>query len=993
MTNSKRRITYKNIRRIKDMNKNNPDSSEKSETEKGTQKTEKNQKTNDYEKKNTREEITKEDNLDLQNKSEKEIKEHEIKNNKTFSENIKNIINGKSTKIINILFILLLILIPVSLNIYLRVQPAFLPVTDDWAETTIYSNLQQQISQQVSKQYPLLPQQDRQKLVNQMFNNLLEEQNDQIQDQIKLLSESFKERLRNDEENITYLIAIDSYHYYRLARNEVNHGYPGDIILNESNKSESNKSNDSKLVSVDYLMHGGAPIFKKPIYYGHFSNLLDLLVSSLFNILVFIGFNVSVMQVSFFMPVILITLAVITAFFLGKRLGGNIAGFFISLIVAIHPFVLTRTVAGFSDTDPFNILFPIVIVWMFFEAARSKTVKKTIFFSILTSFMLWLYSLAWVYGSMLVILLGAIVAELIVTFFLGYVFKFKKSRRTSDSFKKEFKQGLIIAVTFIISMWFFSSFNLSNNEFNPLRMYNDILGTLGFTQIKDVATRTIWPNVYTTVAELNPGTFSDVINRNGGLFLFVLAILGLIFTFFIKKQDNTFTLKYGFVLLFWMIATSYATLKGIRFILLTAPVFSVCIGYAIAMIVNYLSKWFKDWFEINEIVVKLSLITLFLVVLLVLPNSLFSQSKAIAYAQVPSMNDGWFNALTSIRDNAEENAIITSWWDFGHWFKAIAERQVTFDGASQNSPVAHWVGRIFSTDSEEEAIGILRMLNCGSNYAYEIISKEKNNELESVGIVKEIISLPRDEAKEVLLKHFDEEKANEILNYTHCNPPESYVITSEDMVSKAGVWAHFGSWNFTKADMFFNVRRMNLSEGIKYLQENYDLSQLDAQKTYLEITSSESADDWVSPWPGYLSKEIDCNNENSTLSCLFMVSNTEGLRILIDLNEMEAYVNEKNSTNRPNALIYINDDDVLVKKDYTTEYSPVGFSVILKESNNNYQIVLSQPALDSSIFTRLFFLNGEGTKYFEFFDQETDLFGNRIYTWKINWDKYLEDHK
>src|SRR3989338_11276531 len=93
------------------------------------------------------------------------------------------------------------------------------------------------------------------------------------------------------------------------------------------------------------------------------------------------------------------------------------------------------------------------------------------------------------------------------------------------------------------------------------------------------------------------------------------------------------------------------------------------------------------------------------------------RSNSVANQDAPIINDAWHNSLISIRDNSNKTAIITSWWDFGHHFKALAERPVTFDGTTQGSPQAHWVGQILRTDDEELAVGILRMLDCGGNNA------------------------------------------------------------------------------------------------------------------------------------------------------------------------------------------------------------------------------------------------------------------------------------
>jgi dolichyl-diphosphooligosaccharide--protein glycosyltransferase len=85
----------------------------------------------------------------------------------------------------------------------------------------------------------------------------------------------------------------------------------------------------------------------------------------------------------------------------------------------------------------------------------------------------------------------------------------------------------------------------------------------------------------------------------------------------------------------------------------------------------------------------------------------------------PSVNDAWWDALSAIRDTAPRDAIVTAWWDYGHWIKYIAERRVTSDGGTLSSHVAHWIGRMLLAPTDREAIGLLRMLDCGSDVGPE----------------------------------------------------------------------------------------------------------------------------------------------------------------------------------------------------------------------------------------------------------------------------------
>ena len=97
-----------------------------------------------------------------------------------------------------------------------------------------------------------------------------------------------------------------------------------------------------------------------------------------------------------------------------------------------------------------------------------------------------------------------------------------------------------------------------------------------------------------------------------------------------------------------------------------------------------------------------------------------------------------------------------------------------------------------------------------------------------------------------------EEVANEVLKYSHCTPPEDYYITSEDMIGKAGVWSHFGSWDFNKASMYQEVKHLQENKATQILTEKYNLNDELANKYYYEIQNND-ADYWISPWPNYVS--------------------------------------------------------------------------------------------------------------------------------------------
>ena len=357
------------------------------------------------------------------------------------------------------------------------------------------------------------------------------------------------------------------------------------------------------------------------------------------------------------------------------------------------------------------------------------------------------------------------------------------------------------------------------------------------------------------------------------------------------------------------------------------------------------------------------------------------------------MDDSWYNSLKKIDYNSTQNAIINSWWDFGHWFKMIGNRAVTFDGTSQNSPQAHWIGNTLLTKDENIAIGILRMLDCGKNdFAHYVINNiSKYDGAKNIEILYEIIVLDRINAKKKLIQYgFTGEDADKLLEFTHCEPPEDYFITSEDMVGKSGVWAHFGSWDFNKALIYNTLKKKeyssNLEKSVEFMQNRFNYTREKAEGIYYEVQSiadSKEADSWIAPWPSYASNVNPCKKDNNdSISC--PLSDTQ---IKINLTTMEANIDTTQGIMHPNSLVYPTEESIVEKK----FDNGVGVSIVLIPTDDGYSRLLASPELAASMFTRLFYMEGHGLKHFEKFSDETGIFGERIIIWKVDWEGNQEN--
>jgi len=924
----------------------------------------------------------------------------------------------------NAWLIILLILIPMSFSVYVRAQSYNLPVTDDWAYNSVYNSIRNQVSNDVNKQYPNLPAQNKNELIEKQVAEVLESQKELVDNQVSLISQNLKSNFQDDTGQ-TYLGSIDPYYFYRDVVNLLEKGHYGDVIID----------------GVPYDDHMFAPIGRPA------ENNLILYLGLYYHKFMSLFTDNSVMKNFFFLPILMSVFAVIPAFFIAKKRVGYFGGFVAAMIVAVHSSFLGRTTAGATDTDPFNVTFPLFIAWFFLEAFESDNFKKQLIYLFLGGLFVGIYSFAWTgWWYIFDFLIGIILVYIFYAAIKGLVQK--KSLKTI--FNNNIKSPAIALILFITFSGLFVTLITSFNNFIQF-----FTGPLGFTIIKQAAHANLWPNVYTTVAELNPASISAVIAQNGGKLLFFIACLGVVFTM-IKRDDfskkdflliihgaiiyfllitTTFInmspiiyialfmlplliglilllkdnrnvdIKYALFLTILFVGTIYASTKGVRFILLMVPAFAIALGIAFGTIQSVLSDFISKEFKINRKIAS----GIFIVLLLILLIGPVKAANNIGRNDVPIMNDAWWNTLINIEQNSSKGAIITSWWDYGHFFKAIADRAVTFDGTSQNTPQAHWVGKLLMTDSEHQAVGILRMLDCGANNAFTEVDKKYDDTEKSVDVVYAVIEKDRESAKDYLQEiGFDNSAIEKILSYTHCQPPEALFITSNDMVGKAGVWAHFGSWNFDRAFIYNNVKNVNdLDAAVKILVKRFNYTEDQAASYYYEVqslTSDEEANAWIAPWPSYAGANWgSCKNESGIILCnlgLGLGNSNQGHQVVISGVKINIS-NPKASTfiisfidpntgqlagqqdSKPNNIV-IADDSL---KRYELESSDFQLDVLYDKLNN--RAMVSSPYLSQSMFTRLYFFDGRYTEHFKKFSEETSMTGDRVIVWSVDWNKEI----
>lgn len=843
---------------------------------------------------------------------------------------------------------LLCILIAMGVSIYLRTLPLQMPIANDWAASAVGNFYQNQLQEQISQQYPNLPQQNQQALIASEWQKFQQENKELLDSQTSQLAEQYRNNFK-DEKGTLYLLGIDPYYYYRQTALVLENGYPGTSI------------NEGKIWD-DYRL---APLGREGEWNFHpwFGALWHRFLN-LFG-------DFPLMLTFFLVGTVFSALTVIPGFFIGRRItNNNVGGFFVAMLLAVSSFFVARTTGESSDTDVYSVFFSVLIAWLFIEAMEAKEKKWKWIWSITAGFSTGVFAFAWTGW-------WYIATFIFATLIFDLLYQVARHWKNKPMAATHLQETGLVAAAYLMSGAIFIILFTSFHQF--IRV---LLGPFQFLRLKAVAVTSYWPNIRTTVAELNVPSFSNVIEQLGGNLLLTLAILGIVLLLFAKTDARKRRAYLPFLFSIWLIASLFATTKGVRFILQATPIFAIALGICLGLAWSYGTAWLSLELKLNRLAVGILLFIILSLFLLSPIKSGYSQ----AFNSVPSVNDEWYNALTKIKNEAPENIIITSWWDFGHWFKAIANRPVTFDGGTQVSWGAHWVGKSLLTNNEKNTAGIVRMLNCGQNTAFEKLDAVLNNTPKSIEILNEIVSVDKNKALAALAQYgLTSEQINAVIQYTHCDaPPVDYYITSEDMVGKAGVWGHFGSWNFKKAVMHKETRNLKPEEAVLYLTSTFDLTSEEAARIHAEVLATD-ADKWIAPWPGYSSGWNSCQRiAEEEIRCLGSVQGQQ-FALRIDLNNYNATF-EGNSGLGPNTIVYATTDEI---KEKDLGYN-AGFSIILVPDGDNYKFMIADPLQANSMFAKLFFMEGHGQKCFQKFD-DVDQGGFRIITWIVDYSCQQEN--
>ncbi len=636
-----------------------------------------------------------------------------------------------------LIYILLILLVGSVIRFYV----ASMPITDSWAETVVEDNLKRQVRNRITTEYPTLSEEKTQELIFQGTKQALAAE--QNQDAIKTLSSSYKESYRDQEGN-SYLYEIDPYFFYEIAQNK---------------NSTLNREAHNLLSFIERWFH----------------SIVQLILP-----------GISFVEGIFYLPLIFTLFCAIILFFIGKELWNETAGFITALFFVSHPILLEFSILGFVDTNMLNMFFIlatgllflyIVKIFRIFEQ-RVKKYCALLFLIVAIIFLIILFRYNWSTWYISILLIASTLTLVLLIFLKNFIFfwKIQTAKR-----KKMFIAGTLVFFAVSGGILYYGFQKEEDNA--KSRIEQKILTTTlkKYLHLKYDDPFGEWPDAFSLIKELQTTDVTVFIEYLGGNLIVLLSIFIFVYLFYKGVRDNNCAYIYFTVAYITFLILSF---RAIRILPYFIPFFALSIGISITSIVSSMSKRMIPLIAKEKRIMQFIFIAILYAVFILPVAYTFSVAVQEKSAIMPIMDDAIYNSAIYIKENSEEDAIVSTWWDRGTFYKALANREVHLH-SQPHMPRTYWLSTFYMTDNESIAKNTLYLLCDYKEYELYTSLKNMYTSEEAINKIYELLK------EETNLK-------NSMPFSLHCQQAtaETYIVVIDDLMQRFSAVQYFAEWNF-----------------------------------------------------------------------------------------------------------------------------------------------------------------------------------------------------
>jgi dolichyl-diphosphooligosaccharide--protein glycosyltransferase len=524
-----------------------------------------------------------------------------------------------------------------------------------------------------------------------------------------------------------FLSEFDPYQQYRMADHIINHGF------------------SSWFTWHDYMSwHPWGRDIPTTNYPG-----IAFTAAITYRLLRILGVELTLLQWCILFPVVFGSLTCVAAYLLGKEVGGGGVGLFSALLLAFSSSHINRTSLGFFDDETLSIFLMLLFFTFFLKASSEEApIRVAVNYSLLAGLSMAYLAASWGafrYPLSLVALYSLVIVflrkggrNLVLTYGISLgiaLMAMLQIPRLGYAFLKEWTTLALIGVFAVLVISEFSK--IVKTELGKASLIASIAAVLAaasyllfrmgvisslagkFSAVLNPGIRAAMPLVE-SVAEHRPGTWASIFYEFGALIF--LGIFGFYFLARKGRPKDVFLILFG-------ITSAYFASSFVRLTLLMSPAFVILSAVA----VNELAKPSLDILKEKVILPKRKAVmrvgkeygvaSLMIILIALMPTFYYATRSAyspttIATSSIPVAPSGdeivkyqdWLHALLWMRNNLPEDAVVMSWWDYGYWITAIADKRSLADNGTINATQIAIIACTFLSN-ETWAIPVMKRYN------------------------------------------------------------------------------------------------------------------------------------------------------------------------------------------------------------------------------------------------------------------------------------------
>ena len=215
---------------------------------------------------------------------------------------------------------------------------------------------------------------------------------------------------------------------------------------------------------------------------------------------------------------------------------------------------------------------------------------------------------------------------------------------------------------------------------------------------------------YSPSSSLNGTSSLSILIYMGSIILFVLSMASSYIYSFYKDKEMfneiiNFDKLYTFIFI-WFFIMIIAARGAVRLIFIFSPITAILSSYLVFRIIAEINKNLKiDYHKI---------LTYIIIGIIIMPilASFAASSLAQASSVGPTYNQQWQYLGKWIRENTNENAVFSHWWDYGYLVQYNNRATISDGGNAGGYEINYFTGRhVLTGQSEKEALEYLKSRN------------------------------------------------------------------------------------------------------------------------------------------------------------------------------------------------------------------------------------------------------------------------------------------